>query len=144
MPVVVYCHGNSGSRLDAESTIRLLLPMDISVVTFDFSGSGISEGEYVSLGFFEKDDLGCVVDYIRAQEGITRIGLWGRSMGAVTALMYGVSNPGIACMILDSPFSSLKTLANELVAKLQDSIPKMLVGVAFKIIKGSVKKKSWI
>ena len=45
MPVVIYCHGNSGCRLDGLDAVRLLLPMGISVVTFDFSGSGNSEGE---------------------------------------------------------------------------------------------------
>lgn len=42
-------------------------------------------------------------------------GLWGRSMGAATAIMYGASDPSIAGMILDSPFTSLKQLSKELV-----------------------------
>ena len=36
-------------------------------------------------------------------------------MGAATALMFGASDPSIAGMVLDSPFSSLSKLANELV-----------------------------
>ena len=46
-PVVVYCHGNSGSRLDAMEAVKVLLPL-CSVFTFDFSGCGLSQGEYVS------------------------------------------------------------------------------------------------
>ena len=36
--VVVYCHGNCGSRVDAEQHLEYLLPNDISLFAFDFSG----------------------------------------------------------------------------------------------------------
>ena len=36
-------------------------------------------------------------------------------MGAATAIMYGASDPSIAGMVLDSPFTSLKQLSKELV-----------------------------
>eukprot|EP01130_Rhizamoeba_saxonica_P003437 TRINITY_DN1457_c0_g1_i3.p1 TRINITY_DN1457_c0_g1~~TRINITY_DN1457_c0_g1_i3.p1 ORF type:complete len:127 (-),score=10.16 TRINITY_DN1457_c0_g1_i3:43-387(-) len=45
MPVVIYCHGNCGSRIDALHSVRILLPMGISVVSFDCAGSGNSDGE---------------------------------------------------------------------------------------------------
>eukprot|EP01130_Rhizamoeba_saxonica_P003438 TRINITY_DN1457_c0_g1_i4.p1 TRINITY_DN1457_c0_g1~~TRINITY_DN1457_c0_g1_i4.p1 ORF type:complete len:378 (-),score=112.02 TRINITY_DN1457_c0_g1_i4:52-1185(-) len=142
MPVVIYCHGNCGSRIDALHSVRILLPMGISVVSFDCAGSGNSDGEYVSLGYFEKDDLEAVVDHLRETEEITRIALWGRSMGAATSLMYGATNPLIACMVLDSPFSSLKTLSNELVSKMESRIPKMMVGIGFRVVRKSVRNQA--
>ena len=44
------------------------------VFAFDFAGAGQSEGEYLSLGYFEKDDLATVVDYLKENERVTRIG----------------------------------------------------------------------
>ena len=38
------------------------------------------------------------------------IGLWGRSMGAVTALMCATENPDINVLVLDTPFCNLKQL----------------------------------
>lgn len=38
------------------------------------------------LKFFQKDDLKAVVEYLRADGNVSLIGLWGRSMGAVTRL----------------------------------------------------------
>ena len=35
-------------------------------------------------------------------------------MGAVTALLHAHRDPSIACMILDSPFTSLKRVALDL------------------------------
>jgi len=40
-----------------------LLP-EICVLSFDFSGSGLSEGTYVTLGWYEQDDLECIVNYL--------------------------------------------------------------------------------
>lgn len=56
-PCVVYLHCNTGCRLEAKPVVELLLPLGISVFCFDFAGCGMSGGEYISLGWFEKDDL---------------------------------------------------------------------------------------
>lgn len=45
-------------------------------------------------------------------------------------------------MVLDSPFTSLVTLANELVVDTKMGVPSMLVGVALKVIRTSVMKKA--
>ena len=57
LPCVIYMHGNSSSRLEALSSLSLVLGIGATLLSFDFSGSGHSDGEYVSLGYFEKDDL---------------------------------------------------------------------------------------
>ena len=49
----------------------------------------MSEGDYVSLGHYEKDDLSAVVDFLRQSGRVSTLGLWGRSMGAATALQHG-------------------------------------------------------
>ncbi|KAL5212386.1 hypothetical protein ABZP36_023233 [Zizania latifolia] len=99
LPCVIYCHGNSGCRADANEAAVILLPANITVFTLDFSGSGLSGGDYVSLGWHEKEDLKCVVSYLRTSKQVSCIGLWGRSMGAVTSLLYGAEDPSIAGMV---------------------------------------------
>ena len=88
LPCVIYCHGNSGCRADASEAAIILLPSNITVFALDFSGSGLSGGEHVTLGWNEKDDLKAVVNYLREDGNVSLIGLWGRSMGAVTSLIY--------------------------------------------------------
>lgn len=41
-----------------------------------------SDGEHVTLGYFEREDLLCVVAHLRATDVVSTIALWGRSMGA--------------------------------------------------------------
>jgi hypothetical protein len=37
---VIYLHGNSSSRIEALGILEYLIPYDISVCSFDFSGCG--------------------------------------------------------------------------------------------------------
>ncbi|KAJ7954977.1 Alpha/beta-Hydrolases superfamily protein [Quillaja saponaria] len=142
LPCVIYCHGNSGCRADGSEAAILLLPSNISVFTLDFSGSGLSGGEHVTLGCSEKDDLKSVVDYLRADGNVSLIGLWGRSMGAVTSLMYGAEDPSIAGMVLDSPFSDLVDLMMELVDTYRIRLPKFTVSFAIHYMRRSIQKKA--
>ncbi|CAI9118629.1 OLC1v1020222C1 [Oldenlandia corymbosa var. corymbosa] len=142
LPCVIYCHGNSGCRADGSEAAIILLPSNITVFTLDFSGSGRSGGEHVTLGWNEKDDLRAVVDYLRSDGNVSLIGLWGRSMGAVTSLMYGAEDPSIAGMVLDSPFSDLVDLMMELVDTYKIRLPKFTVKFAIQYMRRAIQKKA--
>ncbi|KAK3440910.1 hypothetical protein EUGRSUZ_B01162 [Eucalyptus grandis] len=142
LPCVIYCHGNSGCRADASEAAIVLLPSNITVFTLDFSGSGLSGGEHVTLGWNEKDDLKAVVEYLRADGNVSLIGLWGRSMGAVTSLMYGADDPSIAGMVLDSPFSDLVDLMMELADTHAFRLPKFTVKLAVQYMRRAIQKKA--
>ena len=50
-------------------------------------GSGYSEGEYITLGIKESWDTLKVIEYLNKNYNIGNIIIWGRSMGAVTAIL---------------------------------------------------------
>jgi alpha/beta superfamily hydrolase len=80
----------------------------INLCTFDFSGCGNSQGDWVTLGHKEKDDLKAVIEYLYENKRVSSIGLWGRSMGAATSVFYESENPGtVNGMVLDSGFANL-------------------------------------
>ena len=141
LPCVIYLHGNSSSRCEAVAEIKYLLPLNITVFAFDFSGCGKSQGEYISLGYYESDDVECIIEYLRKTNKVSTIGLWGRSMGAVTAIMYGDRDPSIAGMVLDSAFASLKELIDELV-KSRVNLPEFVLNQLTKMVKGTINKKA--
>jgi acetyl esterase/lipase len=62
-------------------------------------------------------------------------------MGAVTALLHGDRDPSIAGMVLDSPFSNLRTLCDELAAD-NSRVPKFLVSTAMSFVKKTIMKKA--
>lgn len=144
-PCVIYMHGNSSARLEAIPQLSLCLALGVTLFAFDFTGSGLSDGEYVSLGFFEREDLKAVVHYLRESGNVSTIALWGRSMGAATSLLHGDRDPSIAAMVLDSPFSDLTQLAEEMVDKGRDqglTVPGFVVSIAIRMIKSSVQKQA--
>lgn len=143
LPCVIYMHGNSSCRLEALELVPLVLGMGVTLFAFDFSGCGISEGEYITLGYREKDDLREVISYLRASHKVSTIALWGRSMGAATALLHGHRDPSIAAVVLDSPFSSLERLAREIIDKAQiKHKPEFLVKAFMKMMRSTILKRS--
>ena len=141
MPVVLYLHGNSSSRIEGLNNLDILLKNNINLFVIDFPGCGLSEGEYISLGYHEKNDVKIIVDFIENLPGVSKIGLWGRSMGAATTLLYTYKDPRISAICVDSPFEDFKKLAEELVVK-QIKLPTFIIDGALKIVQGTVKKKN--
>ena len=97
--MVVYLHGNASCRLEVLPQLSFLLASGIyGVVSLDFTGSGQSDGNYVSLGYYERFDLQHLLEYLQQEYGggylnedesnLLQVVLWGRSMGASTALMH--------------------------------------------------------
>lgn len=140
-PCVVYLHGNSSSRLEALSVLPLLLPLDVSIFCLDLSGSGRSQGDYVSLGHNEEEDLCTALEYLRQLSTVTSIGLWGRSMGAATAIMRAAKDSKLAACVLDSPFSDLRTLAAELVGQVV-TLPKFLVDIGLEVVRSEIQSRA--
>ena len=58
------------------------------------------------------------MEFLRYEMNVKRVILWGRSMGACTALIYAHRHPSyVDGLILDSPFKDLKKLIKELGAE---------------------------
>lgn len=142
MPVVIYCHGNSSSRLEGLRMVIELLKHDINLFVFDFAGCGLSEGDYISLGYHEKEDLRVIVDFVERIPGVGRIGLWGRSMGAATSMIYSHKDERIFATCLDSPFSDFYQLSKELVLKQSNKIPNFIIDTALSILRKTIKSKN--
>ena len=140
MPVVIYLHGNSSSRIEGFRNAPDLLKNGINVVMFDFAGCGLSEGEYISLGWYEKDDVRLVIDFVEKLPGVSGIGIWGRSMGAATTMFYAYSDKRIKAICMDSPFGDFKLLAKELCLK-YISLPNFVLTTAMNFVKNTVKAK---
>ena len=141
LPCVIYLHGNSSSRCEVVPNLKYLLPLNITVFAFDFAACGHSDGEYISLGWYEAQDVQCVVNFLRNTNKVSSIGIWGRSMGAVTSVMYASKDPSISGIFLDSPFYSLNLLIDELSID-RVSLPNFLVRQVIKMLKETVKEKA--
>ena len=143
MPIVIYLHGNSSSRLEGLNTLNILLPHNINLFIVDLPGCGHSEGEYISLGYYESYDVGVIVEFLENLPGVGNIGIWGRSMGASTGLIYAHRDKRIKAICLDSPFANFCRLAREL-TKQYINFPDFLINGVLKIISSTIKEKNGI
>jgi pimeloyl-ACP methyl ester carboxylesterase len=140
-PCVVYLHGNSSSRAECYSVLPYLLQEGVTVFCFDFSGSGMSDGDYISLGWYEKEDLQTVLEHLDSEPSIASIGIYGRSMGAATAVFGASGDSRIAACVLDSTFSNISLVATEVIRR-KCRIPKILVKAALQVVRREVKIKA--
>ena len=141
MPCVLYLHENSGSRVQGLNMKLYLLKRNINICSFDFAGSGQSEGKYISLGYHEKNQVKNVVDFLERLPGMGNIGIWGRSMGAATTLLYTPTDRRIKCIVVDSPFSDFRKLAKE-ICQNNITVPGLLIEGAISIIGSTVYNKN--
>lgn len=128
--------------MDALDAVQTLLQYNICVLAFDFSGSGLSEGDFVSLGFYEKQDVAAIVEHLRKMGTVSRIGLWGRSMGAATSIMYSRLDSSVSGIVVDSPFTSLEDIMTELVLSYQSWIPKRVIRLGTNMMRSSIQTRA--
>ena len=140
-PCVLYLHGNCSSRLEAMDILTTLLPKGISVAALDLSGSGLSEGEYISLGYHEQYDVKVLVEHLRNERHVGIVGLWGRSMGAATSVLRAAEDWTLGALVLDSPFSDLPMVASELVNS-QLAVPDFLLSMALQSVRKEILERA--
>ena len=96
---------------------------------------------YISLGYHEKDDVGVIIDFIETLPGVGNIGIWGRSMGAATTMLYAHKDPRVKAICVDSPFADFKKLAKELTLRYAN-IPNFILETILSFIRSTIKKKN--
>ncbi|MBT4711506.1 MAG: alpha/beta fold hydrolase [Alphaproteobacteria bacterium] len=80
-----------------------------TVLAMDLRGHGISGGQVLGLGWYERADIRAAVDVLLAtgfQPG--RIGIHGTSYGAATALLAAAAIPEIGAVISDSSWADMR------------------------------------
>ena len=68
--------------------LEYFIEKQFSFVCFDFRANGLSTGKYVTLGWLETVDINRVLKFLLYEQGVDRIALWGRSMGAAAIIFF--------------------------------------------------------
>lgn len=129
-PVVVMFHGFTGNKAETHfiftKTARYLVKKGISVLRFDFMGSGDSEGKFEDMTLkTEMNDGKKIMEFILQDKRFNRdrIGVLGLSMGAVTAV-FTASKYKTAALVLWSPLAYPEVLKNSLTRGLRKELLK--------------------
>jgi dipeptidyl aminopeptidase/acylaminoacyl peptidase len=103
---VVFCHGHAGSMDPDVKYVPAFYERGYNVLMFDFRGHGRSEGQHVSMGYHERQDLLGAVDYLQSR-GIDRVGVLGFSMGGAVAMATAPQSEAIRAVVSDGGFARL-------------------------------------
>jgi len=110
--VVIICHGFSDSKESLEFFYLPLINQGYSVLAYDARGTGESKKVGRRNQFLERiDDFKKIIDWVRDNEKLKdkQIYCVGFSIGAITVLCGGYSNPDIKKIIVSSSISNYKS-----------------------------------
>jgi fermentation-respiration switch protein FrsA (DUF1100 family) len=123
---LILCHGHAGSLDPDLKYVPAFHRQGYNVLQFDFRAHGRSEGQRVSMGYYERLDLLGSIDYVQAR-GIERVGVLGFSMGGAVAISTAARCPAIAAVVSDGGFARIRSALR---AGIQErGLPKSLAAV---------------
>jgi len=104
---VVLVHGLNRSRIEMVKKVPFLHERGWNALLFDLRHHGASGGNVSSFGYFEKQDAHAAVELARSRSAGPVV-LWGVSLGAATATLAAADDPGVAGLVCDSSYRSLR------------------------------------
>jgi uncharacterized protein len=137
---VIVSGGHKGQRTNLLGISAALWRKGFNVILYSYRGMPGSDRAPITFGIKEVLELQAAIAFARKRIPHARIGLLGYSMGAVVALIGAAGEPGVEALVLDSPFSDLRTLLRENVwrsAKLPGAPFVWLAGLMLRLRTGS-------
>jgi uncharacterized protein len=137
---VIVSGGHKGQRTNSLGISVALWRKGFNVILYSYRGMPGSDRAPITVGIKEVLELQAVIAFARKRIPHARIGLIGYSMGAVVSLLGAAGEPGVEALVLDSPFSDLRTLMAENVwraARLPGAPFVWLAGIMLRIRSGS-------
>ncbi|HHW61154.1 MAG TPA: alpha/beta hydrolase [Syntrophomonadaceae bacterium] len=115
--IMIISHGFRGAKENAGRIFifaEQLNKLGITVLAFDFAGSGESEGRFEEMTLSRQaEDLHSVIDFIIAREGPKPILLLGRSFGGSTTLLTASQRSDISgCIFWSTPVHLVPTFSS--------------------------------
>lgn len=108
---VILCHGWTANRYETLPRVKFLVEAGYNVLTYDARACGESEGDLISLGYYEANDLLAAIDYLKST-GINKIAADGISQGGATIVFASAKSKDLKCVIIESCFDELRNAVN--------------------------------
>ena len=108
--VVILVHGIGSHKEQFLNFSRELAEQGIESVAFDIRAHGRSQGDYVTYGYHEKYDISSIIDYIKSRSPLTKVGVFGNSLGGAVSLQAMAIDKRIKFGIIESTFADLEQI----------------------------------
>jgi len=104
---ILFLHGKGGCSAEWRPDALRAVQLGYNVLVPDLRGHRPSEGDFVTYGFLEREDLARLLETARDRFGIDpgRLGIHACSAGCTVALEFAANRPGIGALWLESPYA---------------------------------------
>ena len=120
---LVWFHGNAGNIGDrADNLLLLSRRLSMNIFIFDYRGYGNSNGKPSERGLYADGEAALAYLRARGDVDMTRLTLFGRSLGCAVAVDLATRHP-VKAVILESPFTSIEAMARRMRGALTSLIP---------------------
>lgn len=132
---LMFLHGFRGTRYHVLNWAPLFWERGCDVLAYDHRGHGDSTPAFHTYGFHEKEDAIAALDWFAARAELERkrIGVFGVSYGAATALQMAPMTPDIAFVGADSAYSELEEILGFQASQLFPAIAPLVLPGALRV-----------
>ena len=109
---IIVTHGYPFDKANVLPVVTFLRER-YNILMFDFRYFGGSEGSFTTVGYHEKKDLLAAIYYLKQRNKKGKIGVWGISLGASTAIMTATKTDDIKAIVADSAYASLDRMVKQ-------------------------------
>ncbi len=110
---VLLLHGIRSDRNSYLALSKELSQLGYATVAIDLRAHGKSGGTHCTFGVKEKKDISMLIDLLEEVHGVTKVGVWGRSLGGAVALQAMAVDARIQFGIVESSFSSFNQICQD-------------------------------
>ncbi|XP_067151283.1 protein ABHD12B [Apteryx mantelli] len=115
-PVIIYLHGNGGTRASSHRVqfMKLMGAADFHILALDYRGYGDSSGHPTESGF--TTDVLALYDWVKARSGNSSVIFWGHSLGTGIATnaarkLHEDRGVQVDAVVLESPYTNIREAA---------------------------------
>jgi fermentation-respiration switch protein FrsA (DUF1100 family) len=107
--VIIMQHGYKSTRRELLNEAEMMHRHGYGVLLTSIRAHDYSEGELITLGYYETDDMETWYQYLLTRDDFDheRIGILGNSYGGMLSIQYAALNENIKAVVANSAFSSM-------------------------------------
>lgn len=111
--IMILVHGIGGCKEHFLGLAEKLANQGIASIVFDGRAHGESDGKFCTYGYYEKQDISKIVDFIKKENPKLSIGIWGNSLGGAIAIQALENEKRIEFGVIESTFTALDQIVYE-------------------------------
>lgn len=140
---VIVVHGYGSNYKDMLDVAQAFYQQGYNLLLPNNRGHGLSSGKYIGMGWHDRLDVLCWINYLTVVDEHCKIILHGTSMGASTVMnVTGEILPeNVICCIEDCGYSSTEAILDYQLKQMYPSIPSVMAKGLLALLSGLTKKR---